>query len=129
MGIDYSPNMISIAECKVENTRLVVADVIIDDSMFDKDYNLITCFRFLLNAQPEFRVEILKYLSTKLTDDGLLVIKVHGISTVYKFIPTMLHKIGFYPYRNCLSYFESRRLLWDSNLEVMKIYGLGFIFT
>ena len=74
MGIDFSPDMISIAECKVENTRLVVADVIIDDSMFDKDYNLITCFRFLLNAQPEFRVEILKYLSTKLTDDGLLVI-------------------------------------------------------
>src|SRR5208282_1965293 len=52
-GIDISPEMIAVARTKCVEARLQVGDILTQPGLLQKNYDVITAFRFLLNVEPE----------------------------------------------------------------------------
>ena len=76
-GVDISEDMLRQAKSKVTTSRLVHGDVTREKLFGDEKFNLITAFRFFLNAEQELRAEALAALTELLTDDGILIFNNH----------------------------------------------------
>lgn len=80
-GVDISESMISVARTRCRRARLLVGDVLANPGLLGgKQYDVITCFRLLLNLEPELRGRILERLRQSLRPGGLLVVNIHGNS-------------------------------------------------
>ena len=78
-GVDISENMVAAARGKCRRARLRVGDILAQPELLADGYDVITCFRFLLNAEPELRRRVLGRLRQSLrTPGGLLLVNVHG---------------------------------------------------
>lgn len=127
-GIDVSKNMLNIAKNKLKKSQLINCDLTEDDIIEDKRYDLITSFRFFLNAQEDLRKKIMSLLSKKLTNDGLFIFNIHGNTSSYHLLAVVLGKLGIKQVElNHLSYFKTLNLIKNSNLKLIKVYGVGFI--
>jgi len=67
-GVEISEAMLALAGEKVQRSKLVLSDITSDDSPLEDQYDLITCFRFILNAELQLREEALSRLVTRLRD-------------------------------------------------------------
>ncbi|GAI35128.1 unnamed protein product, partial [marine sediment metagenome] len=54
-GIDISGSMIELAKKKVTHSKIIKGDITKDPSLIKGEFNLITCFRFFLNAQDSLK--------------------------------------------------------------------------
>jgi SAM-dependent methyltransferase len=132
-GIDISENMVAVARKKCRAARLLVGDILSPPEILQKEYDLITSFRFLLNAEPELRRCILKKLRAVLrAPDGLLIVNVHGNSHSLR-QPAIrwrrwrerTQKTGVM--LNALSPAATRRLLHESGFQVVRQFGFGIL--
>jgi len=75
VGVDVSAEMLSVANTVLSKTTLLKQDLTTDpiDEMFD----VITCFRFFLNAESELSVAALQSQHRMLSANGTLIINVH----------------------------------------------------
>jgi ubiquinone/menaquinone biosynthesis C-methylase UbiE len=76
VGIDVSESMLAKARLKVPQARLILADVVqsgIDIGRFD----VITLFRFLLNADEALRDGVLSWVRRTIGDGGILIANNH----------------------------------------------------
>lgn len=127
-GVDVSENMLNIAKTKIKKSSLLHVDLTSDDIIKNEKYDLITAFRFFLNAQEDLRKEVMPLLSNKLSDDGLFIFNNHGNTFSYYILPAILGKLGMKQVKlNHLSYFSILKLIRNSNLKLKKVYGIGFI--
>jgi predicted TPR repeat methyltransferase len=56
-GVDVSESMLTIAREKLKRTEIIQADITREKNILKpKKFNLITAFRFFLNAEPELRL-------------------------------------------------------------------------
>jgi len=76
-GVDVSESMLSITAGKVNKSDLLLADLTEEDVLSDRQFNLITAFRFFLNAQPSLGREVMRILSDHLAGDGYLIFNNH----------------------------------------------------
>ncbi len=128
IGVDISRNMLTLAKEKIEDSLLVECDISSKDVLGNMRFDLITAFRFFLNAQKDLRERIMLLLSEKLSEDGLLIFNIHGNSMSYYFYPYLLSKLKIKKESlKALSLFETRELLKKSKLKIVKIYGIGFL--
>lgn len=80
-GVDVSEPMVAIAQGKCNNSDIYVGDVLKCPDLLQKDYDVITCFRFLLNVDEDTRIQALKELRKRLVQkNGVLVTNIHGNS-------------------------------------------------
>jgi SAM-dependent methyltransferase len=127
-GIDVSENMLNIAKSKVQKAQLFLCDLITNDIINDKLYDLITAFRFFLNAQDDLRTKIMPLLSAKLNNDGIIIFNIHGNSFSFHLLPVILGRLGIKKVKlNHLSYFKTLKLINNSNLNLIRVYGVGFV--
>lgn len=77
-GVDISPAMLARAAPRCRRSRLLAGDIVEDQSLASGPYDVITTFRFLLNAEPTVRGEVLDALRQRLAPDGLLIANIHG---------------------------------------------------
>jgi ubiquinone/menaquinone biosynthesis C-methylase UbiE len=80
VGIDVSQSMLAKARTKVPNARFFLSDVVqapIDIGRFD----VITLFRFLLNADAPLRNGVLKWIRGAIHHQGTLIVNNHCNST------------------------------------------------
>jgi SAM-dependent methyltransferase len=77
-GIDISPSMLAAAEVP-PNVQLQLADF--TTQPLNRRYDVITAFRFFLNAEDSLRREALRAIHAHLADAGRLVCNVHMNST------------------------------------------------
>jgi SAM-dependent methyltransferase len=78
-GIDISEKMLAVARGKCKKARLRVGDILSQSELLKDNYDIITCFRFLLNVEPEIRLRALRRLRQALQEpDGRLIVSVHG---------------------------------------------------
>ena len=125
VGIDVSPSMLEIARQKLEKTQIIEADITKDAAVLaGRKFNLITAFRFFLNAEPELRTSALKTLVPLLDDDGYFVFNNHRNSTspLVRFKYQRSHNK-----RNFMSMPQMCDLMHQFGLEVIKIYPIGFL--
>jgi SAM-dependent methyltransferase len=124
-GIDVSESMLEMARNKLTRTELINADITKNPAIFNsRKFNLITAFRFFLNAEPELRVAVLKALVPLLADDGYFVFNNQRnlTSPLLRFKYRRGHN-----QRNFMSMQEMRTLVNEFGLEIIKIYPIGFL--
>ena len=76
-GVDVSRSMLDVARRRVRQGEILEADLTRDDALQGRRFNLITAFRFFLNAQSTLRQDAMEALAAHLAADGLLVFNNH----------------------------------------------------
>jgi SAM-dependent methyltransferase len=132
-GVDISANMVEIARSKCRAARLQVGNILSQPEILQKQYEVITCFRFLLNVEPELRSRVLNKLREVLREpDGLLVVNVHGNSRslrhpaiVWRRWRERTQKSG--AMLNEMSPVVTKKLLRENGFEIVRQFGFGML--
>lgn len=132
-GIDISASMVDVARTKCTKAQLLVGDILAQPELLQKSYDVISCFRFILNAEPEMRERILGRLREVLRQpDGLLLVNVHGNSRSLRH-PTVLWRRWRErtkktdAQRNEMSPDEVKQLLHKSGFQIVRQLGFGVL--
>jgi SAM-dependent methyltransferase len=108
-GVDVSGSMLAIAGEKLKRTEIIEADITAENVLKPRKFNLVTAFRFFLNAEPNLRLAAIGTLSELLADDGYFVFNNH-------------HNISS-PW---MSMNDMKNLAEAAGLEIIEIYPVGF---
>lgn len=130
VGVDVSGSMLAVAKEKVKRTKLLQANLLEDNVLDGQKFNLITAFRFFPNAEPELRNAALKVLTSLLSEDSCLVLNNHinqrSMFHVYYRLKNTIAKGSYWP---TFSMRDCREMLLRCNLEITRIYSVGFLRT
>ena len=136
-GVDISENMIRLARKKCEQASLSVGDIVTQPELIQGPYNIITCFRFILNVEAEVRGRVLRRLREAMREpDGLLLVNIHGNSQSLRHVALAWRRrrLRHMPevtrsreMLNEMSPSEARALLWDSGFKVIQQIGCGIL--
>jgi SAM-dependent methyltransferase len=128
-GVDIAEDMVALARRKLTDSRLVVGDLTVDDALAPGPYDLVTAFRFFLNADDNLRERALAVIHRALAEDGVLVLNLHGNSASLRTLSLLLRRIRPHdgPRPRHLSFYGLRRLLRQYGFEVVEVRGYGFL--
>ncbi len=133
-GIDISPEMLKLAARKAKSAAFHCCDITRDSEAPRGQYDLITSFRFLTNAEVELRRSALACLTERLRgDDSLLLINIHSNLLSYKILLAPYHWLGKKLSKRqgsraqCLTRGRVLSELREAGLKVEKVIGLGFV--
>jgi hypothetical protein len=124
--------MLEAARAKVSASELICADITAEKST-ERTYDLITAFRFFLNAEPGLRRRVMKCLAQRLkNEDSRLIFSNHGNPWSYKAIAWPFHRFrqlvfGRKAAGNYLTHREIERLVSQANLVIVERFGCGVI--
>jgi ubiquinone/menaquinone biosynthesis C-methylase UbiE len=127
-GVDVSGSMLAIAKEKLKRTEIIEADITAENILKPRKFNLITAFRFFLNAEPELRSAAIKAIAELLDDNGYLVFNNHQNSGS----PWIRLRIAYYRKKNpegiynVMSIEQMKKLIEEAELEIIEIYPAGF---
>jgi len=127
-GIDVSKSMLAIAREKLKRTELIEADITTDNILKPRKFNLVTAFRFFLNAEPALRSSAIKALIELLDEDGYLVFNNHQNSGS----PWIRLRLEHYRKKNpdgiynVMSIEQMTKLVEGAGLQIVEIYPVGF---
>ena len=76
-GVDVSTSMMEVARDVAQGAELIEADLTQRDVLGERQFDLITAFRFFPNAEPELRRAVLRVLARHLAPRGVLVFNNH----------------------------------------------------
>ena len=128
VGVDVSAPMLELARARCPSAKIVEADLTVDPSPVAGRFDLITAFRFFLNAQNDLRAGVLGALRELLTDRGLLVANFHlnprSLTGVY--IRTM-SRIRGRPQPLVIGLGEALRLLRTNGFDPVAVRGYGYL--
>jgi SAM-dependent methyltransferase len=77
VGIDISPDMLALARDRCPDATIVLGDVTTTPGLAPGPFDLITAFRFFLNAEPALRSQALGWMRSSLRPGGVLVANFH----------------------------------------------------
>jgi SAM-dependent methyltransferase len=140
VGIDTSPGQLELAHEKVPDAELVCGNVVTDPELLTgRQFDLITCFRLLLNLESENRIPILRALRDRLAPDGYLIIDNHmNRYSILGLIALLVHKVMRVPRKplvppgrrgiiSTMSEREMRRTLAAAGFQVREVHRI-FVF-
>jgi len=125
-GVDVSDSMLKIAREKCKTAVIEKRDLALNP--FEYRFDVITAFRFFLNAEPQLRNEALMSIHKHLDDNGILVTNCH----VNKWSPLGI----FYQLReavwkhknaNTLSLSEFKEILEINSFQIQSVYRYGYL--
>lgn len=122
-GIDVSGEMLARAARRVPEAKLHCIDVTREESGHLGPYDCVTLFRFIRNAEPELRHQVLDWIWRHTTDGAVLVLNNHGHSAS---ISGLVQRLAFWlpaEKRNRLSRRETYALLESAGFQVMECRG------
>jgi predicted TPR repeat methyltransferase len=126
VGLDISATMLAVAKQRVRAATLVNADPTRDPGVLGgRRFDLITAFRFFLNAQPALRDEAMSFLASALKNEqSRLLFNVHG--NRYSTRALIAAKARFTREQFAsMSVREAFELAARHGLEVVEWYGIG----
>ena len=78
-GVDVSDSMLEVTRKNIPDVEIIQADITVDNVLIkDRKFDVITAFRFFLNAQNPLRIEVLNALHPLLKKDGIFILNNHG---------------------------------------------------
>ena len=130
-GIDISSSMLERAANKLLSAKLICGDIT-NKSILNDQYDLITCFRFLTNADQELRDATFRSLGACLKDStSLLIVNIHGSLWSYRLILWPYHwlksRLTGREGRGYLTTRQAKALLKEAGFTVRQVIGLNFI--
>lgn len=131
-GIDVSAAMLGRAGEKAPRAQLLCKDITAAGEPIEAQYDLITSFRFLTNAEAPLRAAALQGLARRLRDErSLLAINIHANRHSYKAALAPLHwaqaKLTGAAPPQYLSVSQVTRELAAAGLRVERAIGAGFV--
>jgi len=127
LGIDISPLMLARAAERARS-RLVAGDVLAQSAIADRDYDVITAFRFFLNTEPEMRSAIIRDLADRLRDErSVLVFNIHGSRRSVLALTSAYRRIRGWPPLGLMSPGEVSKLVAAAGLEIQSVSGWGML--
>jgi len=131
IGVDLSESMINIARNKTKRSKLYIGDLTREHIFTPGTFNLITAFRFFLNAQWKLKDEVMRQLANLLSSSphGYLVFNVHlNAGSSQEMLKRAYTKICGRPVKyNSLSISDVRRLTSAANLQIVAMYHFGIV--
>jgi SAM-dependent methyltransferase len=128
-GVDVSPSMLAVAREKLARTEIIEADVTADNVLRDRKFNLITAFRFFVNAEPVLKVSAIRALAGLLADDGCFVFNNHqNYGSPWIKVQCLWRRLkrsdGVF---NVMTVGQMKKLVEGVGLEVVELYPVGFL--
>jgi SAM-dependent methyltransferase len=125
IGLDISPNMVSLARKKVRAADLRVGDILESPNIVGFHYDVITAFRFFLNAEPELRSKMMKCLSSRLRGpESRLIFNIHGNRHSMRHLGITYRAIRG-EQNSEMTFAEAKSLAEAAGLEIESWFGFG----
>ena len=127
-GVDVSNSMLDVARKKLKRTEIIQADITTENVLRPGKFNLITAFRFFVNAEQELRSAAMKTLAELLDEEGYLVFNNHQNSGS----PWIRLRYAHYRKKNPESVFnimsikQMKQLTEEAGLQIVEIHPAGF---
>jgi len=127
-AVDVSSSMLDVARKKLSHTQILEGDITSGPLLKGEKFNLITAFRFFLNAEPQLRLAVIKSLAELLSEDGYLVFNNHrNVRSLWVKLLYMYNRIrhpeGMF---NVMTLKQIRELTASAGLEIEAVYPVGF---
>lgn len=127
-GVDVSASMLAIARTKLKRTEIIEADITADNVLKGRTFNLITAFRFFLNAEPALRRAAMKALAPLLAEDGYFVFNNHhNLGSPWMKLADWRHRQKSPDaIFNTMSIDQMNELVEEVGLEIRELHPVGF---
>lgn len=127
LGVDISPDMLSVAKVKARHSELRAGDILAQSDLAPGPYDLITAIRFFLNTEDEMRRRVMPALRVLLAGpDSRLVFNIH--MNTLNLLPNRLYRwLHRWPPNRSMSVWQARRLARDAGLEIIELHGFGLL--
>jgi len=136
IGLDISPEMLSLAAKKCRRSALVEGNLVENPALIDGPFDVVTMFRFILNAGPELSSTILRILHPLLlAHRGRLICNVHGNSLSLRRFALAAHRSTHSsqskqpeeppPMLEQMSPRQMQELFRKTGYRVLSAYGFG----
>tara|TARA_B100000941_G_C28454144_1_gene526837 strand:- start:248 stop:1069 length:822 start_codon:yes stop_codon:yes gene_type:complete len=122
--IDSSTKMISHAKKILNNVNFINEDFK-KISKIDKQFDLVTAFRFFPNAEPHLREAAMKFISINMKEGGYLIINNHKN---FWSLPFILKRLTFRSDGFGMTHTEIKSIVEKYNLKIIDYYSCGVIF-
>ena len=128
VGLDISEAMLGEAQQHVD-AEFLVGDVTNGEIQMDHRPDVITAFRFFLNAQPSLRTEVLSWIHQNLADDGTLVCNFHlNPNSLVGMSMNTMKRLRGWKTTPMLSVRGAKDLLEANSFKVKRVIGYGFLY-
>jgi predicted TPR repeat methyltransferase len=125
-GVDVSEAMLGQARVKLQRTVLHKANLLEQNPFEKESFDLITAFRFFVNAEPELRRAALRALAPLLAPDGCLIFNNHqNLNAPYMRVTRAYAGWRGFQAFNVLSIAECRALVAEVGLEIVHVFPVG----
>lgn len=124
-GIDISPSMLQKAKTRIPPAVIVRGDFA-GTPPFRERFDLITCFRFFLNAEPHLRASVARNAQELLADGGILVFNNHRNyeSLTYRILRAAGRAASELA---CMSHQEAQDLVEEAGLKIVAVHHVGIV--
>jgi ubiquinone/menaquinone biosynthesis C-methylase UbiE len=126
-GVDVSSAMLAVAAERVGKAKLVCADMTRQDIFPSARFDLVTAFRFFLNAGPALRRDALTAIRRVLTEDGIMITNIHRNLVSSRLMGYVFRRYVQRQGLNAMSLWEMKRLLAGHGFEVIDVAGVGWV--
>jgi SAM-dependent methyltransferase len=125
VGVDISGAMLIQARKHVKKSVLKEMDIIKEE--MGQTFDVITSFRFFLNAEDSLRTAVLKSILKLMNENTIFIFSIQGnkfsLRGIVYLIKRILRKPGF----NQLSHYGVKRMLQRNGFRVVGLDGMGFL--
>jgi ubiquinone/menaquinone biosynthesis C-methylase UbiE len=126
VGVDVSASMLAQARQKLTRTELIEGNLLEARLLGDRRFNLITAFRFFVNAESPLRFGAIKALEPYLADGGCLVFNNHqNLGSAYIQVTKAYARLKGFKFANTLSIGECEALVSSVGMEITHIYPVA----
>jgi SAM-dependent methyltransferase len=131
-GIEISQSMAQRARDRVTRSEIICRDITRTDLDAEGKYDVITAFRFLLNAEPQLRQSALAALRERLrSDESVIIFNNHGNLWSHKALLYPTHAVRRRGRRlNCGNYLthgQVMKIAADVGLRARRVNGCGLL--
>ncbi len=126
-GLDIAESMLEIARKKDIDAEFIEGDITQNADIVGGDFDLITAFRFFLNAQDSLRQAVIKVLAGKLSKDGVLVFNIHNSSPSLLWLQNRITDLFLGRKKASMSRDQVANLVEQAGLRVLETKATGVI--
>lgn len=128
-GVDVSKSMLNVAQKNLIRSSIIFGDITRENIFPAESFDLVTTFRFFLNAEWELKIEAMKSLSILLRSGGGMVFNIHMQTGCFEDRLLRLYSkiLGRTVSYNSMSIPEVTELVNRENLEIVAIYHYGVV--
>jgi predicted TPR repeat methyltransferase len=123
-GVDVSASMLAVAAQSAPGARLHHADITSSQVLAQRQFDLITAFRFFPNAEAALRRDAMRRLAGMLSVQGILVFNNHMNTSS---LQRRLLALKGYRAEDGMSREEVRELVRECGLRIVARYPLGLL--